>query len=986
MYIDAIYVQKNGCVTVLERTKNSERKIVKHPVDYSFYVPDKSGPYKNIYGKNMKKITAVSSKEKLILGNAYPKRSLFEFDENYLFRTLEQNYNYENSVPSPHVAFFDIETDFDRELGYSSPAEARCKILSFAVYQQWTKSMICLALPPPSISWEKAQEIADSVGNVILFDNEAEMLLAFLEVIKDADVLSAWNGTFYDIPYTVNRIKHILGKHETKKLCLLDQYPRERDAIFGGKTEKVYDLVGRVHLDYLELYKKYNYDERYSYALDNIAEIELGEKKVQYDGTLDALYNNDFQLFLEYNIQDTMLLDKLDLKLKFIDLIFSIAHSNCVLTKTALGTVTMAERAIIIEAHSRGFVLPDRYNTEENSYIDKLHDIEKVENVDDLNRAAGGWVGHPKKGLHQWVAMSDLNSLYPNVIRAFNMSPETLVGQIDTKKTDTALFKFVHEKKRNKFSMWWNDRFNILEMESFYGALDNEKLIVDFVSGERIEVTGKQLKDWVFDKENNVCITANGTIFKTDMEGIIPSLLSRWYSERKKLKNIRWNFSSILGETIKAPETYDSVLETLDTEPKVKDIYDFKLEFINNIEKKPLEEIIDLFNTWGLRIHEGAIYPQKKWKQLWKDADAFWDKSQLVKKILLNSAYGAILNKHFKFYDKRIGQSVTLSGRSITRHMTAKTNELLCGVYDHQGKCIIYGDTDSVMYSIWPEIGEQIERGDIEWDKELAVELYDQVSDEVSSTFPKFLNSTFNVPEKNALVIRSAREAVATNALFIKKKRYACLLYIVEDNRMDVDGKHGKLKAMGLDLRRVDTPKIVQEVLVDILNKVLLGEVESKIINDIINFKNDFKNLQPWQKGIPKAVNNMTAYTHKLEEYVEAKITGLNPPTVKIPGHVQASINWNKLKDLHNDQHSVKIVDGHKVVVCYVKDNPYHITNIAFPVEQNHLPKWFTELPFDEDDMMYRVVDKKIENLLGVLDWDLTRITVSGTLFDKWFS
>ena len=123
-------------------------------------------------------------------------------------------------------------------------------------------------------------------------------------------------------------MKKILGKHETRHLCLWDQEPRIREFERGGKTMPTYDLIGRVHIDYLQLYKKYNYEERHSYALNAIADIELGETKVQYDGTLDELYNDDFKKFLEYNIQDTRLLDKLDKKLQFIDSLLCNIHQR----------------------------------------------------------------------------------------------------------------------------------------------------------------------------------------------------------------------------------------------------------------------------------------------------------------------------------------------------------------------------------------------------------------------------------------------------------------------------------------------------------------------------------------------------------------------------------------------------------------------------------------------------------------------------------
>ena len=196
-------------------------------------------------------------------------------------------------------------------------------------------------------------------------------------------------------------------------MCLRNQYPKKREYEKFGKTSITYDLIGRVHVDSLELYRKYNYEERHTYRLDAIGELEVGEKKTVYEGSLDALYNNDFRTFIEYNIQDTALLDKLDKKLKFIDLANTIAHENTVLIQTTMGAVAVTEQGIINEAHRRGMIVPNRVRREPGS-----------------EPAAGAYVAYPKKGIHEWIGSVDLNSLYPSVIRALNMGPETIVGQL----------------------------------------------------------------------------------------------------------------------------------------------------------------------------------------------------------------------------------------------------------------------------------------------------------------------------------------------------------------------------------------------------------------------------------------------------------------------------------------------------------------------------------------------------------------------------
>ena len=120
----------------------------------------------------------------------------------------------------------------------------------------------------------------------------------FLAIIQDADILSGWNSEGYDIPYTVNRVARILGKQRMRDFCLWDQYPRKREYEKFGREQETFDLLGRVHLDYMELYRRYTYHEIHSYRLDAVGEYEIGENKVPYEGTLDQLYNNDYEKFI----------------------------------------------------------------------------------------------------------------------------------------------------------------------------------------------------------------------------------------------------------------------------------------------------------------------------------------------------------------------------------------------------------------------------------------------------------------------------------------------------------------------------------------------------------------------------------------------------------------------------------------------------------------------------------------------------------------
>ena len=276
----------------------------------------------------------------------------------------------------------------------------------------------------------------------------------------------------------------------------------------------------------------------------------------------------------------------------------------------------------------------------------------------------------------------------------------------------------------------------------------------------------------------------------------------------------------------------------------------------------------------------------------------------------MNSLYGAILNPGCRFFDNRIGQSTTLTGRQVAKHMAGKVNEIITGENNHVGKAIIYGDTDSCYFSAYSTLKREIETGNIPWSKENIVDLYDTIGEEVNATFAKFMQDAFHCPKTRGEVIKAGREIVASKGLFITKKRYAVLYYDKEGKRADVDDKPGKIKAMGLDLKRSDTPVVIQDFLSDVLTKVLNGAPKEEVLDFITDFRTEFKTRPGWEKGSPKRANNITEYAAKEKKAGKANM----------PGHVRASLNWNTLKRMYDDKYSMSIVDGAKVIVCKLKE------------------------------------------------------------------
>jgi DNA polymerase elongation subunit (family B) len=869
---------------VVER-RNGNRVYREYPANFVFYYDDPRGKHRSIYDTPVSRFSTRNNKEFRKEVSMHSSKQLYESDINPIFRCLEDNYKGQDA-PDLHTAFFDIEVDFNKDRGFSPVDDPFNPITAISVYLNWLDQMVTMAVPPKHMSMATAQELVADFDNTFLFEDERDMIKMFLDLIDDADVLSGWNSEGYDIPYTINRTIRVLSKDDTRKFCLWGQHPKKRMFERFGAEQETYDLVGRVHMDYMQLYRKYTYEERHSYSLDAISEYELGETKTQFEGTLDQLYNQHFKKFIEYNRQDTALLDKLDRKLRFLELANELAHANTVLLQTTMGAVAVTEQAIIVEAHERGFVVPNR----------------KQRNDSEDNQAAGAYVAYPKKGLHEWVGSVDINSLYPSAIRAQNMGPETIVGQLRQTMTDHYI-RDKMAKNGGKFADAWENLFGSLEYTAVMNTEVGTEITIDWQDGSESSHSAAEIWTLIFDSHQPWILTANGTILTYEKKGIIPGLLERWYSERKDMQ----------------------------------------------AKKKAATDPKDI---------------------------AFWDKRQLVKKINLNSLYGAILNPGCRFFDKRIGQSTTLTGRAIARHMDAYINECITGKYDHVGEAVIYGDTDSCYFSAWSVLKNEVAEGRMDWSKETCIQLYDSIADQVNDSFPGFMEQAFHCPRSMGELIKCGREMVADRSLFITKKRYAVNIIDHEGTRLDVGGKIGKTKATGLDLKRSDTPKVIQEFLLEILNKILSGVQRDDVIEHIRKFKYEFRERPGWEKGSPKRVNNLTKYG--AAEAAQGR--------ANMPGHVRAALNWNNMRRMNSDNYSMQIVDGMKTIVCKLKSNALGWTSIGYPTDEQRLPAWFTELPFDDGLMEATVVDQKIDNLLGVLEWDLASATNTENTFTSLFS
>ena len=297
-YVAAWMDYRQQKVVVIERDIETGEKFttLANP-PYYFYVPDEEGEHESIFGDRLTRVNCENQQEFEYLVRNCPVR--FESDIKPLTRVLMDDY-YGRPTPPVHFAFFDIEVDYKQAIGFAGPTNPYAPINANTIYKSWTKEYITLAVPPPG--WNDS-EFMDKIHaawkehklgfepNIILCMDELELLEKTLDHIQDADIISGWNSEFYDVPYVCERIRLLMGE---KALSSLEhpgcRPPRKEMVNHFGNEEPIYKFSGRSHLDYRQLFEKFTFEGRTSYALANIANEELDIPKLDYEGTLEQLY------------------------------------------------------------------------------------------------------------------------------------------------------------------------------------------------------------------------------------------------------------------------------------------------------------------------------------------------------------------------------------------------------------------------------------------------------------------------------------------------------------------------------------------------------------------------------------------------------------------------------------------------------------------------------------------------------------------------
>jgi len=597
---------------LLREVVNGQR--INRRIKYSptLYCPVlKQTPLKTLEGKFVTPIKHDTIKEAREWIESYKDQPHLVYGNNqYQYSFLYENYpNIEWN--SEQLLIFTIDIEVACENGFPNPRDALESLLSIAIKNHQNKKIMVWGIGEYKTTRTDVTYIRCA--------NELELVKEFLKFwqLNIPDVITGWNTEFFDIPYLCNRITKLLGEEEVKRLSPWKSV-QSKNVFQMGREQQVWIIQGVSALDYFDLYRKFTYTNQESYRLDHISYIELGEKKTgnPYE-TFRDWYTKDYQSFIDYNINDIELVDKLEDKLKLIDLCLTMAYEAKVNYEDVLGTVKYWDVLIHNYLMDKNIVIPQKV---------KKSKSEKYE---------GAYVKDPKAGMYNWVMSFDLNSLYPHLIMQYNISPETLKSEntvpnidvdkmldqkIDTQKlkeNDTitpngALFDkskkgFLPEMMQKIYDDRTVYKKKMIEAKKEYEKTKNPKLLKLISRYDNIQMARKISLNSAYGAIGNQyfryyslpmaeAITTAGQLSIRWIE----KKMNKFMNDLMQTENIEY---VVYADTDSIYVTFDSLVEKFKPKTVVNFLDAIAREKIEPFINKSYQELADYTNAYGQKMY-----------------------------------------------------------------------------------------------------------------------------------------------------------------------------------------------------------------------------------------------------------------------------------------------------------------------------------------------------------------------------------------------
>lgn len=807
--------------------KDGKRMHVKVPFSPTLYVPvEKQTQFKSLDGKYLEPVKLETMREAKEFMERYKDVSNFEIygNTNYIAQYVAEHWPGEIKFDRNQINVTYIDIEVQSNEGFPEPEEAKYPVTAICLKNNIDNTFYVWGLGDYDVS---KSLMKDNRVVYVKCATENELLLRFLAHWNTPahmpDVVTGWNMRTFDIPYIVNRCRRILDEDKVK---LLSPWGRveEKQVTMMKKQTQLYDIIGVSQIDYLDLFKKFghSFGPQETYRLDHIANVVLGEGKLEYDGTLHSLYMSDHQTFIDYNIRDVDLVNRIDDKINLMTLCFTMAYKAGVNFNDTFGTTGIWDTLIYRYLLPQNIIVPPNKESFKSDY-------------------EGGYVKPPQCGVHDWVASFDVNSLYPNIIVQWNMSPETIM-------------KGRHDHR---------------------------------VSPDSI------LEGYIPEKVEGVGICGSGQMFSNAKQGFMPKIIEELYDERVAIKK-------------------------------------------QMIASKKELEAADKTNKQEVYRIERDI--------------ATYENQQTSIKLLLNSLYGALGNKYFRYFTMEIAEGITLSGQMIIRWAEKAVNEYLNKALKNEKykDYVIAIDTDSVYVAL-----EQVVKTTGLTDKEKITNFLDKLCGEalesvLDKSFAK-LSDSMNVHKRR---ITMKREAIADRAIWTAKKRY---ILNVRDNE-GVRYAKPKLKIMGIEAIKSSTPGTCREAFEELF-KVLINGTEDETQAFIRNYRAKFETLQAHEKAFPRGVSSVKEYQDK--DTIYKKGTPINS---------RAAILYNYMLNKQGLKTYTPIRGGDKIKYIHLyPNNPLKENVIGFV---DILPPEFKLDKFIDNDTQFdKAFLEPAKSILDAIGW-----------------